>query len=154
MMRTDEGITASERAALRDALALNDERITQAVTWARQAGYERAEIAGVILDAATRRTHSKPGTEPADPLRAAIFRGSPLDADRSSRFFATSMARCGVLGAEPPIRWADIASRRRPRSVHEVALACLADAVDRPAIEAGQGGFAGVGWALPEGEPA
>ena len=166
MMRTDESITARERAELRRALALDDDRITQAVEWSRQAGYERAEIAGVILDAATRRMDGKPGVRPRDKLRAAIFAGSPLDVDRAQRFFEANLARAGAFGGAAPIRLADLAMRRRPRSCREVAIECLADAADRAAVAAGQRTFAGIGWAAPsveaveergpepEGEPA
>lgn len=152
MMRTDDGLTAAERAALRSALALDDARISEAVEWSRQAGYERTEIAGVILDAAARRMDGKPGVRPRDALRAAIFAGSPLDLGRENRFFAASMARAGILGADAPAAWTDLASRRRPRSAHEIALECLTDAVDAAAIKAGQSAFAGIGWAVPSVE--
>jgi hypothetical protein len=149
MMRTDDGITAAERTALRTVLGIDDARITQAVAWARRAGYERNEFASVILDAATRSTKGKPGPGPRDGLRAAIYQGSPLDVDRAARFFTATMARAGAFGADAPASWADFAARRRPLSIHELAMECVADAVDRAAITAGQGSFAGVGWALP-----
>jgi len=151
-MRTDESITARERAALRSALALDGDRIDQAVTWARQAGYERAELAGAILDAATRATAGKPGAAPADPLRAAIFLGSPHAREREDRFLAANLARAGVGTAAEGVDWVDLATRARSLSPHELALKCVAEAVRRRVLAVGQGGFTGLGWALPGGD--
>jgi len=152
MMRTDECITDAERVALRDALGFDDARIDHAVEWARQAGYDRGEFAGVILDAAMPSMDGKRGPKPQDALRAAIFKGSPFDNARFGRGLQSNLRAAGVAGIDAPTTWADVVMRKRPLSIRALAMECLADAVDAAAIKAGQGSFVGSDWAVPDAE--
>lgn len=166
-------LTAAMRAALREALALDDARIDQAVRWARQAGYRDAEIPGRLIEAAN-SPEATSGRKPRDRFRAAICKGSPKSLTRDDGHLASAFRSNGIAEIDD---WADFAQGRRPITARECALECAQELARRmhpgrdpnghrpnrgggdrqirrhrnstcAALEAGQRSFGGAAWGV------